>query len=174
MALPSRSRTPRFRDRAGYVQDIRKVSKCACVFGPRSFVFDCFSSLVVHRRLCVVGLSEPRPVIIISPLSTITLTEHCPTLRVSLVGLIGLERAGAVCYANHSSAAVLRSELNQLQFRTASPDSARPAVFEDQTACRLPGILSRQPHAISRICRLVFAFHPISTNKSNTKHHILE
>jgi hypothetical protein len=110
----------------------------------------------------------------INPLSTIALTEHNPTLRVSLVELIGLERAGARCYANHSSAAVLRSELNQLQFRTASPDSARPAVFEDQTTCRLPGILSRQPHAISRICRLVFAFHPISTSKSNTKHHILE
>lgn len=84
----------------------------------------------------------------INPLSTIALTEHNPTLRVSLAGLIGLERAGVRCYANHSSAAVLRSELNQLQFRTASPDSARPAVFEDQTACRLLGILSRQPHAI--------------------------
>lgn len=29
--------TPRFRDRAGYLQDIRKASKCARVFGPRSF-----------------------------------------------------------------------------------------------------------------------------------------
>jgi hypothetical protein len=29
--------TPQFRDRAGYLQDNRKVSKCARVFGPRSF-----------------------------------------------------------------------------------------------------------------------------------------
>lgn len=163
MALPSRSRTPRFRDRAGYVQDIRKVSKCACVFGPRSFVFDCFSSLVVHRRLCVVGLSEPRPVIIISPLSTITLTQHCPTLRVSLVGLGQSQTGWCWCYANHFSAAALRSKLNQHHFRIAPPDSEGPTVFEDQTAWRQSGIFSRRPHAPSRFCRLNLTLHPMST-----------
>jgi hypothetical protein len=34
---PGGRATPRFRDRAGYLQDIREVSKCARVFGPRSF-----------------------------------------------------------------------------------------------------------------------------------------
>ena len=59
-----------------------------------AFVFDCSFSLVVRRRLCVVGLSESRTILFISPLSTTTLTEHHPTLRVLLVGLVSLKRAG--------------------------------------------------------------------------------
>jgi hypothetical protein len=74
-------------------------------------------SLPLSGRL----VRTPRPFSLSVPCTP--LTEY-PTLRVLLVGHT----------LTTSPAAVLRSELIQHHFRIASPDSARPAVFEDQTA----------------------------------------
>lgn len=69
----------------------------------------------------------------------ISLYVSCPpvpernTILHCVVGLISLKTGWYWCYANHISTAVLRSELNQHRFRVTSPDSAGPAVFEDQT-----------------------------------------
>ena len=114
----------------------QRVSKCACASGPWQICIESSSSLIVRSRLCVVGLPGLSYILIISP----PVHNHLNSTSniASVAGGAGqvLKRGSAHAYANHLSAAALRSELIQHHFRIASPDSAGPTVFEDQTDCR--------------------------------------
>jgi hypothetical protein len=163
MALPSRSRNATIQGPRGLLAGHQKgLEVRACLWSSELLPLIARPALLCVAASVWSALSESRSIFISAPCPSHLNRTH-PTLRASLVGLIHPQRGWYWCNANHFSAAVLISELDQHHFRKAPPDSAGPAVFEDQTAWRPVRDPSRRRHAPSIFCRLDLSLRPMST-----------